>query len=137
MWFVLGVVLMMVGVALCLLGPIKLPGGRVLRTRYAQVCGAILLTYFPLMFMLQPYIGEWDDVFKHLVNAGLVSLNLLLVLFIILKTTQPPKPVRKHAATLPPNSPLFADPPQESMPPVERQSSRAAPSKDKNMFDFK
>src|SRR5437660_1877328 len=101
MWFVVGVGLMMVGVALCLLGPIRLPGGRVLRTRYAQLCGAILLCYFPLVFLLRPHIEDWDDTFKQMLNAGLASFCVLLVLFIIVRSTRQPRPARKYGVRPP------------------------------------
>jgi hypothetical protein len=139
MWFFVGVGYMVVGVAFCLLGAIKLPGGRVLRAAHAQVCGVILLCYFPLVFLLRPFIEDLDALVKWLINGALATLCLVAVLVVIMKSTRLPRPVRKFEtkAALPAGATkLFTDAPNGEAPAMEPKPTATPPASSKNPFDF-
>jgi hypothetical protein len=148
MLFILGVVMLVLGVAFCLLGDVKLPGGRVLKARYGQTCGVVMLCYFPVVFVLQRWLGDHADLTDYLTLVYCLVLVVCLGLcwLIVLKTTSPVRPVRKYSAPLPANNPLLQDEPlRDSVTPQqtflndaegEPKPAPRAPAGNKNMFDF-
>jgi hypothetical protein len=133
MLFLLGVGMAVLGVALCLLGEIKLPGSRVLKPFYAQICGVILLCYFPLVFLLYKFLGEMDAVWRLAANWFLAVLCVGSVLVIILRTTAPVKPVGRGAAPLRKNGKPSTEEPSVS---VEELNPDYSTRKEKSPFDF-
>jgi hypothetical protein len=149
MLFILGVAMMVSGVAFCLLGAVKLPGGRLLKAKYAQTCGVVMLGYFPLVFVLQRWLGQFEDVTNYLtiVYCLLLVMCLGVCWVIVLRTTSPARQARKYSASVPAASPLLQDQPLINTPSLKQQAipgdlvgeakpASPAPTKNKNMFDF-
>ncbi len=99
MLFLIGVVMTTVGVALVLIPDIKLPEGRVLRPLPRIIIGCFFLSIFPVMFLAQPFIGDFELIFYRLFQWGIVFFLLMLSLFVFLLTTQPTRKGSKIAKT--------------------------------------
>jgi hypothetical protein len=143
MLFLIGVGMAVVGVAFCLLGRVQLPQGRVLRPKYAQICGTILLAYFPLAFLIQLLIREWEFLYQWLAYFGLAVACLLAVAVLVLRTTQPAGVSRQSAMAVKPGirpvttyNPLLVDHAPEHDPADELDSTSITESPDRNTFDL-
>ncbi len=89
MLFVLGVGMVIGGVALCLQKGPGIPGRTRLQPVSARWAGGVLLAFFPLVILVRLFIDGWTELLIQLIN-WLLALSCLMSAFLILWSNTAP-----------------------------------------------
>lgn len=132
MLLVVMLVFLIVGVALCLAGEVKLPQGRILRGGPAIGTGVALLSFLPLALLVTALVDNLESGYMTLIYWGLALLCVLAALLVVLRTTQPVAAPRRTSGA---GKFLLPDFPAEPEPDNSRGNANK-PSQARNPFDF-
>jgi hypothetical protein len=144
MLFILAFLLLMLGLAMVVLGPIPVAKTWTVPARVSRVAGTIFLALFPVLFLvayLLKWLGWEESVNTALINWSLFALCLLSGGGWILLAGRPPKPQRQRgratqdpqAAPDLPVAPIVDS--NTSFPSPPSPAKRSAP-REQNPFDF-